>query len=315
MDGSDQRSGGGGEGSDGGGEGRQGATAAAEEKGATAEGKGKKRETAAGEKGATAEWGRKGNGVTVSGEEKAATVEEKGPDPRRERCRRRSTRREKGAAVDKEQGDAAAASEAAGEKATFFFSATAPAGKTITLVSSEGKPFKVSEEAARLSTDLADMVDNGCAGGNIPLSNVTSRALATVIKYCDKHAAAAAMADSDHGAAEGSSSSVNAAASETTLAEGDRKLVDKLTMGALLDLLLAANFLDIKGLLGAASDKVADMIKSKTPAQVRTIFGIANDFTPEEEAEIRKESPWAYEDEEPWFGRHCCANISLDVPI
>jgi S-phase kinase-associated protein 1 len=169
-------------------------------------------------------------------------------------------------------------------------------------VSSEGKPFKVSEEAARLSTVLADMIDNGCAGGNIPLPNVTARALVTVIKYCDKHAAAAAAKpDSDHCAAEGSSTTTSVtAASEKTLAEWDSKLVDKLTLDALYDLLLASNFLDIKGLLGAASQKVADIIKSKTPAQVRTIFGITNDFTPEEEEEeVRKENPWAFEDEEP----------------
>ncbi|CAN6206139.1 unnamed protein product [Urochloa humidicola] len=285
--------------------GEKGATAADGEKGDTAEGKGKKRETAADEKGAAAEWEWKGKGAT-------AADEEKGAKPRRERRRWRSTRREQGAAVDKEQGDGAAASDPAGEKATFFFSATAAAaGKVITVASSEGKPFKVSEEAARLSSILADMVDSGCAGGNIPLPNVTARALAIVIKYCDKHASAA-KPDSDHGAAEGSSSSVSATASDTTLAEWDRELVDKLAMDALFDLLLAANFLDIKGLLGVASQKVADMIQSKSPAQVRTIFGIANDFTPEEEAEIRKENPWAYGDEEPC---HCCANISPDVPI
>jgi S-phase kinase-associated protein 1 len=242
--------------------------------------------------------------VTAAADEEKgrATVEEKGPEPRRERRRCRSTRREKGEAVEKEQGGADAASEADGEKATFVFSAAAAAGKTVTVVSSEGKPFKMSEEAARFSSVLADMIDNGCAGGNIPLSDITSRALATVIKYCDKHAAAAAAAakaDSDPGAAEGSSSSVNSAASDKALREWDRKLVDKLTMAALFDLLLAANFLDIKGLLGVASDKVADMIKSKTPEQVRTIFGITNDFTPEEEEALRNEHPWAYEVDEP----------------
>ncbi|CAN6226166.1 unnamed protein product [Urochloa humidicola] len=284
--------------------GEKGVTAADGEKGATAEGKGKKRETAADEKAALAEWEWKVKGATAAEEEKGATVEEQGPKPRVERRRRRSTGRERGEAVkvDKEQGVAAAASEGAGEKATFFFSAAAPAAaeKVITVVSSEGKKFKVSEEAARLSSVLADMIDNGCAGGSIPLPNVTARALSTVIKYCDKHAAAAAKPDSDDGAEEGSSSSsVNTAASDTTLAEWDRKLVDKLTMNALFDLLLAVNFLDIKGLLGVASQKVADMIQNKSPSQVRTIFGIANDFTPEEEEEIRKESPWAYEVEEP----------------
>ncbi|KAF8679235.1 hypothetical protein HU200_046009 [Digitaria exilis] len=261
-------------------------------KGPTAEGKGKKRDTAEDEKDAAAEWKWKLKGPTAADEEKGEAVKEEVPNPRRERRMSRSTRREGGAAVGKDQAGTAAASEVAGEKATFVFSAAAAAapdaGKMITLVSSEGKAFKVSEDAARLSTVLEGMIDNGCAGGDIPVPNATARALATVIKYCEKHA----DDDPDHG---GGSSST-AASDKETLAEWDRKLVDNLSTNALFDLLLATNFLDIKGLLGVASQKVADMIQSKTPEQVRTIFGIANDFTPEEEAKIRGESPWAYED-------------------
>jgi S-phase kinase-associated protein 1 len=40
------------------------------------------------------------------------------------------------------------------------------------------------------------------------------------------------------------------------------------------------------------------MIANKTPAQVCTMFNIANDFTAEEEEEIRKKSPWVFDDEE-----------------
>ncbi|CAN6172332.1 unnamed protein product [Urochloa humidicola] len=212
--------------------------------------------------------------------------EEEAPKPRRERRRWRSTRREPSAATAE-----APAKEVAGEKAIFFFGAAA-AGKMISLVSSEGKPFKMSEAAARLSAVLADMVDHGCAGGIIPLPNVDARALATVIKYCDKHAAA----QPNSGAGSSSSTSVDTAASEKTLDEWDRKLVDDLTQDALYDIIGAANFLNIKGLLDAACQKVADMIKGKTVEQIRSIFDIASGFTAEEEAEIRKESPWAFED-------------------
>lgn len=120
-----------------------------------------------------------------------------------------------------------------------------------------------------------------------------------MIKYCAAAAAAATNSGSPHNAADdgAGSSSVNATASEKkTLAEWDRKFVDDLTQDALYDLIKAANFLDIKGLLEATCQKVADMIKGKTPAQIRSIFHIANDFTEEEEAEIRKERPWAFED-------------------
>uniref|UniRef100_N1QWV0 SKP1-like protein 11 n=1 Tax=Aegilops tauschii TaxID=37682 RepID=N1QWV0_AEGTA len=57
----------------------------------------------------------------------------------------------------------------------------------------------------------------------------------------------------------------------------------------------AANFLNIKGLLDLTCQTVADMIKGKTPEEIRKTFNIKNDFTPEEEEEIRRENQWAFE--------------------
>ena len=184
--------------------------------------------------------------------------------------------------------------QVAGENNTFFFRAS---GKIITLMSSDGMLFKVSEAAARLSVLLADMIDQGCAKGIIQLPNVDARALATVLEYCKEHADATATAnpDANHGVAEGSSSS-NSEASGEALKEWDRKLVDGLSQDALCDVVIAAQFLHIKGLLDAACQKVADNVKGYSVEQMREMFGIANDFTEEEEEELRKESPWAFEE-------------------
>jgi S-phase kinase-associated protein 1 len=44
-----------------------------------------------------------------------------------------------------------------------------------------------------------------------------------------------------------------------------------------------ANYLNINNLLDLACQAVADMITGKTPEEIRKIFNIKNDFTPEEE--------------------------------
>ncbi|WMV20124.1 hypothetical protein MTR67_013509 [Solanum verrucosum] len=59
--------------------------------------------------------------------------------------------------------------------------------------------------------------------------------------------------------------------------------------------ILAANFLNDKEILDMMCQEVANRIKGKTPEEIRKEFDIKNDFTPEEEEEIRKENAWAFE--------------------
>ncbi|XP_052203133.1 SKP1-like protein 1A [Diospyros lotus] len=56
----------------------------------------------------------------------------------------------------------------------------------------------------------------------------------------------------------------------------------------------AANCLNIKSLLDLTCQTVANMIKEKTPEEIKKIFNIKY-FTPEEKEEIRMENQWAFE--------------------
>jgi S-phase kinase-associated protein 1 len=58
----------------------------------------------------------------------------------------------------------------------------------------------------------------------------------------------------------------------------------------------AANYLNIEDLLDLGTTTVADMMRGRKPEEIREIFEIENDYTPEQEAEVRKENEWAFED-------------------
>ncbi|CDP14555.1 unnamed protein product [Coffea canephora] len=153
--------------------------------------------------------------------------------------------------------------------------------KIIVLKSSDGETFEVEELVALESQTIKHMIEDNCADTCIPLPNVTSKILAKVIEYCKKHVEAPKSSDGDK-------------SSDEDLKSFDADFV-KVDQGTLFDLILAANYLNIKSLLDLTCQTVADMIKGKTPEEIRKTFNIKNDFTPEEEEEVRRENAWAFE--------------------
>ncbi|KAK9070870.1 hypothetical protein SSX86_009438 [Deinandra increscens subsp. villosa] len=151
--------------------------------------------------------------------------------------------------------------------------------KVIVLKSSDGETFEVEEAVALESQTIKHMIEDDCADTSIPLPNVTSKILSKVIEYCKKHV---------------ETSKTDEKASEDDLKSFDAEFV-KVDQGTLFDLILAANYLNIKSLLDLTCQTVADMIKGKTPEEIRKTFNIKNDFTPEEEEEVRRENAWAFE--------------------
>lgn len=143
----------------------------------------------------------------------------------------------------------------------------------ILLKSSDGETFEVEESVAEGSEIIKHMIDDDCAGNAIPLPNITAPILAMVITYLKRHSS-----NDD----------------EEKLKSFDSEFVN-VDQATLYDLILGANYLNIKGLLDLTTQTVADMIKGKSVEKIREIFNIKNDFTPEEEAEIRQQNAWAFE--------------------
>ena len=82
---------------------------------------------------------------------------------------------------------------------------------------------------------------------------------------------------------------------DTNLNQFDINFFKGLEMSVLLELLEVADFIDCEKLLDCGTLYVAQVIKGKTPEELRQIFGVENDFTPEQEDQIRKEHEWCDE--------------------
>uniref|UniRef100_A0A1I8EEX0 Skp1-related protein n=1 Tax=Wuchereria bancrofti TaxID=6293 RepID=A0A1I8EEX0_WUCBA len=172
------------------------------------------------------------------------------------------------------------------------------AQQKISLISSDNETFEVDRNVIRLSTTINTMLqdlgmDNQDGGDvdmveGIPLQSVNSAILKKVIHWCEYHKDDPIPPEDND----------NKEKRTDDISSWDVEFL-KVDQGTLFELILAipfiglaANYLDIKGLLDVTCKTVANMIKGKSPEEIRRTFNIKNDFTPEEEEQIRKENAW-----------------------
>ncbi|PIC32119.1 hypothetical protein B9Z55_012574 [Caenorhabditis nigoni] len=156
--------------------------------------------------------------------------------------------------------------------------------RMIKISSSDNEIFTVPREVIRLSTTINTLLqdlgfdDNDSNDADpIPVQNVSTPILKKVISWCQYHYQDAAPTDDQK--------------RTDDIASWDVEFL-KVDQGTLFEIILAANYMDIKGLLDVSCKAVANMIKGKSPDEIRRTFNIKNDFTPEEEEQIRKENAW-----------------------
>ena len=158
-----------------------------------------------------------------------------------------------------------------------------------TLISQDGEKFEVDNKVASLSNLVKTMIDGDKGEKEIPVPNVKSDTLKLVIKYLSYHV--------NNPPKEIEKPLISSQMHEV-VSQWDSEFID-MSQEQLFDVILAANYMDIKYLLDLACAKVASLIKGKTPEQIRKTFNIVNDFTPEEEITIIAENKWAEEASKP----------------
>ncbi|WOL01557.1 SKP1-like protein 1A [Canna indica] len=148
--------------------------------------------------------------------------------------------------------------------------------KKVTLQSKDGDLFEVDEAVALQSRTIKLIIEDCGVEAPIPVPNVTSVILAKVLEYLQKH-----TAKNENSACE--------------LRKWDAEYAENLDHDTLFDLLHASNYLNITSLMEMLCKTVADMMKGKTPDEIRKQFHIVNDYTPDEEEEVKRENSWAFE--------------------
>jgi S-phase kinase-associated protein 1 len=160
-----------------------------------------------------------------------------------------------------------------------------PADDRLKLVSAEGDQVVVTRKVAMMSELVKTMVEGDQEETEIPLPNVKTEVLNKVVQYMKYHC------DNPPKEIEKPLKSSNMS---EVVSQWDADYVE-VDQEQLFQLILAANYMDIKSLLDLTCAKVASLIKGKRPEQIRATFNIVNDFTPEEEAAVRAENRWAEE--------------------
>lgn len=147
---------------------------------------------------------------------------------------------------------------------------------TITVISCDQVSSTITSDQALVSGTLRNLYEDINPGEAIPLPNVKSDILALIIEFMQNQ-------DKIH------------TDEQKDLTPWELEYCSKMDQDTVFQLLLGANYMDIRLLLELMCGCVANQIKGKTPAEIRAHLNITTDFTPEEEEQIRKENEWCQE--------------------
>lgn len=149
---------------------------------------------------------------------------------------------------------------------------------TIKLESSDEQVFEVAREIAEMSVTVKHMLDDVDADSEnpIPLPNVSGKILGKVIElatYHHENPEPAATATDGADAAAAAAADAKDQKRTDDISPWDKEFCD-VDQPTLFELILAANYLDIKPLLDLGCKTVANMIKGKSPEEIRKTFNI-----------------------------------------
>ena len=156
----------------------------------------------------------------------------------------------------------------------------------VILISSDGETIETSAKAAMRSTIIKDSIQDSREDIiEFNANNVKGNILKKIVEYLEHYK------ETEPKEIERPLPSPNF---KECVEEWDFNYID-INLDEIFEIILAANYLDIKPLLELSSAKVASILKGKTIDEIKQTFNITNDFTPEEEQQIIEENKWCME--------------------
>jgi S-phase kinase-associated protein 1 len=166
----------------------------------------------------------------------------------------------------------------------------------IKLQSSDGQEFVCDLRAAKRSNVIKNMlevilinlnfknylkflkvlnIEDNTQDVVVPIPVATSDILQKIVDFCHRH-----IDDPE----------LNSSEDEMEFAERDMEEFRQYDVATIFELIKASDHLDIPDLQSVGCKAVANLISGKSPEEIRQLFNINNDFTPEEEAQVRREN-------------------------
>ncbi|XP_020210747.1 SKP1-like protein 1A [Cajanus cajan] len=165
--------------------------------------------------------------------------------------------------------------------------------KKISVKCSEGMVLEVDETLVNVSPTMKRLIEEKCNESSIviTLPNISSETLSKIIEFI-KLDLESDVTLNNVGV---ESADADCKASESLTSFNNLKLeFTKIDVDTLLHLITAAHYLKIEKIYDLGCEETARRIRGNTPEQIRQIFKIKNDFTPEEEEENKRLllTPW-----------------------
>lgn len=155
----------------------------------------------------------------------------------------------------------------------------------VRLKTSDGKRFILTKSEASCSNALRMMIESSqnTSTEYVNLPSVHSKMLSKIIEWCQFHC-------NDRQPQNDNTDATYARDQEIVLTAWDRGFFGSMSDVELLKLLHVASFLDVRTLFNAGCHIIGKQWEGKRVDEIRKMYNLKNDFTPEEESQMLKDT-------------------------